>query len=161
VQLVRRKPDLYNMMQVYEGNYRRLLYILPRLREIRGSVVSKLHGRPVLFIHMREQCKYTSLFSITHYLSVNSRLVADMHLQVRAYHDARLAEVTAYQRHSRFLPVYDYPNPHMYQPFEKRQVNLFLREWLQFCIRHGCRFQSTEDGGQRTENRGQGTEGGR
>ena len=137
----RSKADLYGMMQVYEGNYRRLRCVVPRLREIRGTVLSRLHGRPLLFIEALEQCKYTSLLGITHYLQRDSRLVADMVMKVRAYHDARLAEVIAYQRHARFLPIYDYPNRHMYQPFEKRQVNLFLREWLQFCLRHGCRFE--------------------
>lgn len=143
MQLTRKKPDLYNMMQVYEGNYRRLLCILPELREIRGTVVSSLHDRPVLFIDVTEQCRYTSTLTIIHYLSLDNRQVADMFMKVRVYHDARLAEVIAYQRHSRFLPVYDYPNRRMYQPYEKRQVNLFLREWLQFCLRHGCRFLSS------------------
>ncbi len=145
MQLIRKKPDLYNMMQVYEGNYRRLMGVLPRLREIRGSVVSELHGRPVLFVDMVEQCKYTSLLAITHYLSVDSRQVADMLMKVRVYHDARLAEVSDYQRQSRFLPVYSYPNRRMYQPYEKRQVNLFLSEWLRFCLRYGCQFEDLAD----------------
>ena len=136
---------LYDMMGVYEANYRRLMGIVPDLRRIRGTVFSELHGRPVLFLDMVEQCKYTSLLAITHYLSVDNRLVADLSMKVRAYHDARLAEVISYQRQSRFLPINAYPNPRMHQPFEKRQVNLFLREWLDFCLQHGCRFQALDD----------------
>ncbi len=145
MQLTRnRSRNLYDMMGVYEANYRRLMRILPDLREIRGTVVSELHGRPVLFLDMVEQCRYTSLLAITHYLSVDSRLVEDLSMKLRVYHDARLAEVIAYQRQACFLPIYDYPNRHMYQPFEKRQVNLFLREWLDFCLRHGCQFEALD-----------------
>ncbi|MGL6349457.1 MAG: DUF1249 domain-containing protein, partial [Aeromonas sp.] len=38
---------------------------------------------------------------------------------------------------SRLQPSYDYPNKKMHQRDEKEQVNLFLAEWLKFCLRHG------------------------
>ncbi len=138
---VRTRPCLYNMMQVYEGNYCYLLQLLPDMKEISGTVFSEFNGRPVLFIDVLEQCKYTSMIAVTHYLSFENNVVADMELRLRVYHDARVAEVTSYQHHKKLLPVYSYPNKKMYQTFEKKQVNLFLKEWLEFCVRYGVQFE--------------------
>jgi len=49
----------------------------------------------------------------------------------------RMAEVCAAQQISRLQPRYDYPNKNMHQRDEKEQVNLFLADWLKFCLRHG------------------------
>ena len=58
-------------------------------------------------------------------------------LDVRAYHDATLAEVVAWQGQRRFQPRHEYPNPHMYQRDEKAQLNQFLGELLGFCLEKG------------------------
>jgi len=142
MQTVGTRPRLYNMMQVYESNYRYLLQILPGMQEICGTVFSEFNGKPVLFVDVLEQCKYTSMLAVTHYFKIDNSIVADMELKLRVYHDARVAEVTSYQHHAKLLPVYGYPNKKMYQPFEKKQVNLFLREWLVFCVRYGFQFEN-------------------
>jgi len=56
---------------------------------------------------------------------------------VRVYHDASTAEVVSYQGHRNLQPRYSQPNPKMYYPDEKRQVNAFLGEWLTHCLRVG------------------------
>ncbi|HFQ92039.1 MAG TPA: DUF1249 domain-containing protein [Chromatiales bacterium] len=132
---------LYDMMQLYEDNYRYLLRVLPDIRAIQGTIVSEYDGRPVMFVDMLEQCPYTSIMAVTHYLSKGSHFVPDMELRLRVCHDARVAEVTSYQQHARLLPVYHVPNRSMYQRHEKKQVNLFLREWLLFCLRYGFQFE--------------------
>ncbi len=135
------KPCLYDMMQLYEDNYRYLLRILPEVKRISGTVVSEFNGRPVLFVDMLEQCPYTSIMAVTHYLSSGGGIASDMELKLRVSHDARVAEVIGYQGHVRILPVYRYPNRRMYQRHEKKQVNLFLREWLLYCLRYGFQFE--------------------
>jgi hypothetical protein len=55
-------------------------------------------------------------------------------MTIRLYHDAKLAEVLEAQRTSRLKPVYDYPNINMHQRNEKYMVNVFLAEWLHFCL---------------------------
>jgi len=67
-----------------------------------------------------------------------------MHLQVRIYHDARVAEVIDYQHNRRFDSRYKYPNIKMYQTNEKQQINFFLSEWLDFCITQGYVLYSNE-----------------
>ena len=60
-----------------------------------------------------------------------------MRARVRLCHDARVAEVTEFDRHRRLQARYAYPNPAMLQPDEKLQVNRLLGEWLQHCLRWG------------------------
>jgi uncharacterized protein YqiB (DUF1249 family) len=50
---------------------------------------------------------------------------------------ANLAEVLAWAEHKRLRPRYDYPNQAMYQSDEKLQINQFLGECLNLCLRYG------------------------
>ena len=56
---------------------------------------------------------------------------------VRVYHDASTAEVISSQGHKNFQPRYPLLNPKMYHSDEKKQVNLFLGEWLSLCLSEG------------------------
>lgn len=58
-------------------------------------------------------------------------------IEIRLYHDVRMAEVCAAQQISMLQPRYDYPNQKMHHRDEKEQVNLFLADWLRFCLKHG------------------------
>ena len=66
-------------------------------------------------------------------------------LQVRVYHDAKMAEVVACDTHRNLHPKYMYPNKNMYQPDEKAQLNKFLGEWLAQCLEHGRVLESVSD----------------
>ena len=63
-------------------------------------------------------------------------------MTVRLYHDARVAEVISSQNTGAFAASYDYPNTKMRQRNEKQMVNIFLAEWLQFCLKHHPRVTS-------------------
>ena len=56
---------------------------------------------------------------------------------LRAYHDARMLEVTAFQSRRQVQARYEYPNADMHAPDEKAQQNMFLAEWLSHCIEQG------------------------
>lgn len=59
------------------------------------------------------------------------------HMQVRVYHDARMAEVIGAEGCRRLLPRYGYPNSRMHQPDEKAQLNRLLQEWLGHYLQLG------------------------
>lgn len=90
-----------------------------------------------------ERFKYTSTVQFTqlsaHFIQLDSQSTRfePPRLHIRLYHDAKLAEVLACQNISRIKPRYDYPNTEMMQPDEKWQVNMFLREWSEVCLRQG------------------------
>jgi uncharacterized protein YqiB (DUF1249 family) len=55
-------------------------------------------------------------------------------MEIRLYHDAKVAEVLSSQRVSKLQASYSYPNVNMHLRNEKQMVNAFLAEWLHFCL---------------------------
>ena len=117
---------------VYERNYSYLLELIPELGSLHDKTRITLNDLEHLEIVIREQSPFTTVLDIDHVLD-NAHL-PDMAMSIRVYHDARMAEVIRYQRHSRIQPSYAYPNKDMHQPLEKRQINLFFSDWLKHCF---------------------------
>lgn len=130
---IRTAHGLQSLMPIYEGNYRSLAQLVPGLRSMQYPATFILSDLPRIRMSVVECCKYTALLAFTHSLMSDAQRVPDLALKVRMCHDARVAEVIGYQGRSRFAAVYAYPNRDMHGMFEKRQVNLFLGEWLRFC----------------------------
>ncbi|MBK9131062.1 MAG: DUF1249 domain-containing protein [Gammaproteobacteria bacterium] len=130
---VRTAPGLRSLMPIYEGNYRSLAQLVPGLRSMQAPVSFVLSDLPRIRLSIVETCKYTAMLAFSHSLAPGADRIPDLALAVRMCHDARVAEVIGYQGRARFAAVYPYPNKDMHGVFEKRQVNLFLGEWLRFC----------------------------
>lgn len=81
-----------------------------------------------------EKSKYTHLVQLRQLPENPDTFPAALTLRIRLYHDAQLAEVSAYQEHHRLQPRYDYPNRHMFHPDEKRQANFLLHDWLHALV---------------------------
>jgi len=131
--------DLRELQAVCEANYLRLMRLLPQMRtseEVRRVAMSqgdRLLG--VLVLRVLETCPYTSTLLITQEHCLPWLPVPQM--EVRVYHDARMAEVTRAEHARRLRGIYPYPNAQMHQPDEKTQLNLFLGEWLGHCLACG------------------------
>jgi uncharacterized protein YqiB (DUF1249 family) len=122
-----------------EANYARLMKLLPDLRDLddRHFDVGHSDGSIVpVTITVKERCKYTTILEVNQEHPLLKWLLAPR-FKVRAYHDARMAEVIAFQRKHRVAARYEYPNENMFQPDEKAQLNTFLGEWLVHCLRYG------------------------
>ncbi len=120
-------------MPIYERNYRRLLELVPDLARRAEPRVVLEAGPSRLIVEIVERHRFTTVVRITQRLPLAGP-ASSATMSVRLYHDARLAEVIAYQHQRRFQPRYDYPNVEMLQVREKRRVNEFLGEWLDSCI---------------------------
>lgn len=140
----RRHPiDLSARMAVCDGNYIRLLKLLPDLtpsarREFTLPPLGAVPAVQSVLLEVVETFKYTSTVSI--------RLNASGHassyyrppaMLVRLYHDANTAEVTCYQDERRIRVLYQEDELPQYYPDEKEQVNLFLADWLALCLEAG------------------------
>ena len=130
-----------------EANYARIMQLLPdmdRVDQRKFGIELNGSGTAQFQIVVKERCKYTTMIDINSlpvssskpHLWDKSRLAAP-YFSLRVYHDARMAEVVAYNRHQRLRPSYDYPNDKMYQRDEKAQLNTFLGEWLSHCLQYG------------------------
>ena len=129
-------PDLMSLQRTCEVNYMALMKLLPP----GGSVGAERRyqvGNGLQFqLTVSEESRFTSQVILAqHNPELPSYLQA--RIEIRLYHDVRMAEVCAAQQISRLQPRYDYPNKKMHHRDEKEQVNLFLADWLRFCLKHG------------------------
>ena len=132
----RHVPDLAHLHRICETNYMGLMKLLPAVVfEKQGYALSAADG---LDFHLRvlEESRFTTLLEVAQN-NENLPQYLRAYLQVRLYHDARMAEVCVSQQISRLQPSYHYPNEKMHHRDEKEQCNHFLAEWLRFCLAHG------------------------
>ncbi|AUM13456.1 DUF1249 domain-containing protein [Ketobacter alkanivorans] len=132
-------PNLSKLMSDCEINYHRLMRLLPEiddLEEWRFGVDANTEQLKQVSIHIVERSKYTTTVAVAQE-SLLDDWVPKPTLTVRLYHDAQMAEVLTFQRNRYIRQTYAYPNEKMFQPDEKAQLNVFLGEWLEFCLRSG------------------------
>lgn len=133
-------PDLKRLGALCEGNYMRL----DRLRKLEadGQPVCEfeLHRGERYFGRVRmkvlQKARYTETLLLEQVHNVG-RWLNNPQLTVRVYHDASMLEVISCYRDRQIAAVNDYPNRYMHHPDEKIQVNAFLADWLDFCLRFG------------------------
>ena len=135
----RYRVDLIELQSACEANYARLMRLLPDMRgDQRERRVALSQGEQllgVLALEVLDSCPYTTTLQVR---QENQWSWLPMPtLQVRAYHDARMAEVIAAEKSRMLLGRYPYPNQAMHHPDEKTQLNLFLGEWLNHCLACG------------------------
>jgi uncharacterized protein YqiB (DUF1249 family) len=128
------KVDLTELHAVCDANYARLLRLFPDYENCNSR--NLLVGTAKVRLTVVERCRYTTIFHI-HQQCAESRWLGLLHVEVRAYHDARMMEVGVFQSHRRVAARYEYPNDQMFAQDEKFQQNRFLAEWLEHCLHNG------------------------
>ncbi len=132
-----RKPyhvDLAKLIRTYETNYAKLNGLLPTLAEVGFSRAYQVQDH-IYQIDVIEVTRYTTVVKVA---QCEQRPIFPLpSMTVRLYHDAKVAEVFTSDKISRIQAKYDYPNSRMMQKDEKFQLNLFLGEWLTFCLKNG------------------------
>ena len=129
--------DIAALHATCESNYARLLQLFPDY-ETANTREFLLGGGERVRIDVVERCRYTTLMKICQQGGDSAGWLMPPRFDLRAYHDARMVEVTAFQSQRRVEARYDYPNAGMHAPDEKAQQNVFLAEWLSHCIEQGC-----------------------
>ena len=132
-----RRQTLSSLIDLYESNYYRLLRLVPELRGMDGTVVSRVAGALDLYLTVHEQQRYTTTLSLTYRfhdeLQPNAGIVV--------YHDVHAAELVSFSRRRRRRspnrPWRRRPMPDLDQ---KWHTNRFLQKWLGFCHRQGHLF---------------------
>ena len=134
VQQRRYQVDVAELHRLHERNYAGLINLIPDV----GETISITTGEFLTFeLTITSEARYTSELLIrqkpAHWASDYLRA----QLEIRLYHDVRMAEVVDFQRERHFSGRYRYPNARMHQPDEKLQLNCFLGEWLAHGLAHG------------------------
>lgn len=127
-------PHLANLQAVCEANYGRLMALLPEVDSQDMEYQFDAAQGSVFTIRILSCEPYTTTLEMSQCQNGLPDYFRPQ-MQVRIYHDARMAEVLGFQHMGRFRSSYDYPNRLMHQKNEKELVNLFLAEWLEFCLR--------------------------
>lgn len=122
------KVDVSQFLSLCERNYHHIQLWMPEVIK-QGSSWRITGDFGCLLVRLLEDTKYTQLIEISR-KSLESAYLTTPKMEVRVYHDAKLAEVLTSQQISKLHPVYDYPNTCMHQPDEKYQVNAFLETLL-------------------------------
>lgn len=128
--------NLAAMHATCECNYARLLQLFPDY-ETSNTREFQLHDGARVRIEVVERCRYTTLMRVQQHDSDSVWLLAPR-FDLRVYHDARMVEVTGFQTQRQIAARYEYPNRLMHSRDEKSQQNLFLAEWLSYCLQQGC-----------------------
>lgn len=127
-------PNLKGLHALCEVNYARLLKLLPDCDTESLSYEFGDGDNLNYQISIVEASRYTTTLDVR---QLGESLPGWMKptMKVRLYHDARMAEVLSSQNVSSIQPSYPYPNKNMHQKNEKEMTNLFLAEWLVFCLK--------------------------
>ncbi len=136
--LAARPASFASLMDLYECNYiamRRLCPVLPHVTQ--EHCVSRVERSSPLHFNMLERGPYTSTLKLSQYISETGRTPS---LPIRVYHDARQAEVLLSGIYHEGLAN------DMHSRRSRRrldicwQANLFLNDWLEYCLAQGHRF---------------------
>ncbi|MBA6413860.1 DUF1249 domain-containing protein [Parahaliea sp. F7430] len=137
VQRATKKPfkmDIASLHAVCEANYARLLRLFP---DYEHSNHREFHlGAGRVRLEVLERCRYTTIFRLQQ-SQAEAEWLGRLRIELRAYHDAGMLEVAAFQSQRHVAARYSYPNPKMLQQDEKVRQNHFLSEWLEHCLCNG------------------------
>ncbi len=135
-----RPGDFVSLMTLYESNYVRLRNLAPVLRAMEGAHTSAVTGDCPLLLRIEERGPYTTTLTLTYMFETVAGQIADPDLQVRVYHDARMAEVLSCARWHRHEVLASIKSELYCQLGERWLRNIMLNKWLDYCVERGHCF---------------------
>jgi uncharacterized protein YqiB (DUF1249 family) len=135
-----RPVSFVSLMSLYESNYLRLRELAGDVRRHHGAVVSGVSSDCDLHLAVLEHTPYTSALRLTYVFEDADATVADPDLEIRVYHDARLADVSACGRWIRHQSLDHVRKGIPAQLGERWLRNMLLNKWLDYCLERGHEF---------------------
>lgn len=135
-----RPGSFVSLMSLYESNYIRLSWLVPNLSTMNGALISEVQGDCPLHLVLGERSRYTTTLSLTYLFDEPDGRVADPDLQIRVYHDARLAEVQSCARWHRHSMLESLRSQLARDLGDRWLRNVMLNKWLDYCVERGHRF---------------------
>ena len=138
-----RPASFVSLMSLYESNYIRLGWLIEDLSQVTAPVVSSVQGDCPLHLKIEERSRYTTTLNLTYMFEEASQSLADPDLQIRVYHDARLAEVQSAARSHRHSMLESLRSSFHRGLGDRWRSNMMLNKWLDYCVERGHRFLLT------------------
>jgi uncharacterized protein YqiB (DUF1249 family) len=141
-----RPVSFVSLMTLYESNYIRLRGLVGDVRRLAGTVVSCASGDLDLHLEVLEHSPYTTILRLTYLFDDAGATVADPDLEVRVYHDARLAEASRCARWVRHPGLARLRAGLPAALGERWLRNMLLNKWLDYCVERGHGIAATAGG---------------
>ena len=141
-----RPVSFVSLMTLYESNYIRLRGLVGDARRLAGRVVSCVPGDLDLHVEALEHSRYTTILRLTYVFDDAGSAVADPDLEVRVYHDARLAEASRCARWMRHPGLAGLQAGLPAALGDRWLRNMLLNKWLDYCAERGHRIEATAGG---------------
>jgi uncharacterized protein len=138
-----RPASFVSLMSLYESNYIRLGWLIEDLSQVTEPVVSTVTGDCPLHLKIEERSRYTTTLNLTYMFQEDAKALADPDLQIRVYHDARLAEVQSSARSHRHSMLESLRSTITRGLGDRWRSNMMLNKWLDYCVERGHRFALT------------------
>jgi len=135
-----RPVSFVSLMTLYESNYIRLHALIGDPRRLTGRSVSSTPGDLDLHVEALEHSPYTTILRLTYLFDEAGATVADPDLEVRVYHDARLAEASRCARWVRHPGLAQLRTGLSSALGERWLRNMLLNKWLDYCTERGHHF---------------------
>jgi len=135
-----RPRSFVSLMTLYESNYIRLGWLVPDLRRARGSLTSAVVGEPALELSVVEQCRYTTSLQMTYLFGEGAGAEREPGLEIRVYHDARLAEACGTGAEPARPRLRKIASGVAADSGQRWSCNMLLNKWLEYCVGSGHRF---------------------
>ena len=140
------------LLKLYEENFGLLQALLGDVRNFSGNQLSHVPGRPLLWLSVIEQQRYTSILRLTHsFADANGadvleplvpRMVLDPNAYVRVYHDTRQAEVTHCHFGAKLKSLFSTDVPLHEVNHTRARMSVFFNKWLHYLLESGHRPES-------------------
>lgn len=138
----RQVHDLGELMAIYECNYIRLRQLIPDITAVGNGACSLTTGALDLYLSVTERNRYTTTLTLTYFFEDEVGRFPAPDVQIRIYHDARLAEVLSCGRRRGVRNATYDSWRRDYNLNDKWRINRFLQKWLGYCLRQGHRFKA-------------------
>ena len=140
-----RPVSFVSLMTLYESNYIRLRRLAGDVRMLSGKLLSSAPRECDLHLTVVEHSRYTSILRLTYLFQDASGPVADPDLELRVYHDARLAEASGCGRWVMHPGLRHIRATLSVALGERWLRNMMLNKWLDYCTDcgHGFAGRST------------------
>ena len=135
-----RHRNLPALINLYEGNFLRLLRLFPDLDSLEGTLVSRVSGALDLYVTIEERFKYTTTLLLTYRFVNDGGAALEPNARICIYHDVRAAELVSHCRRRRTRTVHKWLRGRMPELDHRWEMNRFLYKWLRFCSNQGHIF---------------------